>query len=805
MTISRPRVVCSIISAVALCAPLALAASTDGIDLTLTPSLPSIVLQWTGDSSPYRVYRSTVASTVTDASHEIALTEANSYVDSPPAGSIHFYAVTEAFPAGTEHPKLIIRGSSFQAMRDRAAMEPWTSMKADAIATSDSGYLPGGNNYEIAQNLTRFSSASALAYILDESNARPYAARVRDAILIHLDTLVFGASWETVVPPAHALFNLTLALDVAYDHLTADEVAACESKMQEKVDEVWTGGWSSAGLGAVGTWNVYTGAVTTPDDEYYDSLVSSLSLDGVFYGGRCYAWARWTGASRYVKNMYMDVLEFTGVDRRYYDNPRIIGLYEWLYGHSDAVFGGPTTFGDCAIQTGRDEAYDEPPLYRAEKFGYTAGQYAAASLPEQFGGNLLSYVVPDGPLPPATYATSKIYPDGGGFFLEAMPSRAARSTAMGGGLWNAMGEEAHSHYDVNAIALAGYNEYLLVNSGYSGWENGPPGYPWSWIHDDERSGNTLRTSSRHASKAGGGVVEGFTDTLFDYASGDDGPALPDDVHLRNFVFVHSDVSTNAYFVLFDEVYADSGEPILMNLHPNTLATTGIQTLVGGTEYTATIDAVALVPGRAKLTVFYATPPHVVRQLNGGVATWGAPDGGFEGKYLESEYVAPANGETNIVTILFPHDVEHAKAEMTRLSVAGSSGAVIDHGSGVLDHAFESTGAAPLTHDGDTFTGRALLCRKGSTGANVFYFVRKGTSFSTTNGPPLGFSSVGRVSLYMRGTRGHIVSPGTTVRFTYPQVSRVTLDGSHVSNIAWGANWVEVDVPGGTHRVELWTD
>ena len=800
MGVSRPHIACLVMAVVAICAPPSLSESSDGIDLTLTNTPPSVTLQWTGGSPPYHVYRSTVASTATDIPHEIANTGVNSYVDSPPAGGIQFYVVA------APHPKLIIRESSFQAMRDRAALEPWSSMMADAIATSNAGYVPGGNNFEIARNLTRFASASALAYVLDETNARLYATRVRDAILDHLGTLTFGSNdWGTVVPPAHALFNLTLALDVVYNHLTPAEVAACESEMQDKVNDVWTGDWESAGLGAIGTWDVYTGARTTPDDGYYSSLMDGLSQDGVFYGGRCYAWARWTAASRYVKNMYMDVLEFTGVDRRYYNNPRIIGLYEWLYGQSDAVFGAPISFGDCAIEPYRGHTYDEPPLYRAEKFGSTVGQYAATDLPAQISGNLLSYVLPDGPLPPAVYATSKIYPDGGGFFLEAMPSQAARSTAMGGVLWNTMGYEGHSHYEVNAIALAGYNEYLLVNSGYAGWDSGPPGYSWSWIHDDERSGNTLRTNSRHATKTGGGVVEGFTDTLFDYASGDDGPALPSDVHLRNFVFVHSDDSSNAYFVLFDEVYADSGERIWMNLHPNTLATTGIQTNVNKTEYTATIDAVAVEPDRVKLTLFYATPPDAVRRLDGGVATWEAPGGGFEGEYLESEYTAPGSGEKNLVAILFPHDSEHPKAEMTRLLVAGSSGATIDHGAGVMDYAFESTGAGPLTHDGNTFTGRALLCRKGSNDANVFYFVRKGTSFSTTDGPPVGFVSAEDVSVYVRGTGGSIVSPGTSVRFTYPAISGVALDGSAVSNIDSGTNWVEVNVPSGTHNVELLTD
>ena len=217
--------------------------------------------------------------------------------------------------------------------------------------------------------------------------------------------------------------------------------------------------------------------------------------------------------------------------------------------------------------------------------------------------------------------------------------------------------------------------------------------------------------------------------------------------------------------------------ILSNLHPNTLATTGIQTVVPGTEYTASIDGIAVAPGLAKLTVFYATPPSVVRQLNGGIATSEAAGGGFTGKYLESEYVTPASGPENLVTILFPHDLAHPKATMSRLSVSGGSGATVDHGLGIVDTAIESNGTAPVTQGGDTFTGKALLCRVGSDGANVFYFVRSGTSFSTTNGPPVGFSSVAPVSLHLRDTQGHIVSTGTRVRFTHPLITGVLLDGS----------------------------
>lgn len=778
--------------------PLTRASSPDGVELALTESWPSITLQWTGAAPPYEVYRSPLATTVANPSQKIADTGGNSLVDSPPAGGIHYYLVTTASPL---HPKLLLKKSAFESMRSRATSEPWLSMRTDAIATSNAGYVPGTNNFQIAQNLIRYSSTSSLAYLLDPANARLYATRVRDVILNHVDELTFGTDWDTVVPPANALFNLTLALDVVYNDLTPQELVSVETKMQQKIDRVFTGSWSSAGLGAIGTWDIYKGTRTTPDDAYYNSLMAGLSLDGVFLGGRCYGWARWNGGSRYVKNMYMDVLEFTGVDRRYYQNPRIRGLYEWLYGHSDAVFGGPISFGDCGFETARDDGYDEPPLYRAAKFGAVAGKYAGTHLPESIRGNLLSYVIPDGALPPGEYPQSKVYPDGGGFFMEAIPDRESRPIAMGGVLWNVKGQDDHSHFEANAIALAGYDEYLLVNSGYAGWGAGPPGYSWAWIHDDERSGNTLRTS-RHASKVGGGVVEGFTGNLLDYVSADDGPALADDVHVRSLVFVHPDPPSRPYFVLFDEVAAEPGETILMNLHPNTLSTTGIQTDVAGTEFTATIDAIALVPAKAKLTFFYATPPTIVRHLNGGIATSEAPGGGFTGRYLEAEYAAPANGQKNAATILFPHDVDHPKGSMSRVTVSGGSGATIDQGSGVVDTAIESSGTSAVTHGANTFTGKAMLCRADGAGANVFYFVRSGTSFSTSSGPPVGFTSVAPVSVHLRGTLGRIVSPGTRVRFTYPQVSEVLLNGSPVPPVGFGAGWVEVDVPAGTHEVEL---
>lgn len=51
-------------------------------------------------------------------------------------------------------------------------------------------------------------------------------------------------------------------------------------------------------------------------------------------------------------------------------------------------------------------------------------------------------------------------------------------------------------------------------------------------------------------------------------------------------------------------------------------------------------------------------------------------------------------------------------------------------------------------------------------------------------------------------QGRIVSPGTNVTFYYPSVGNVLLNGSPLSIISSGVDWVRVYIPSGTHEVEL---
>jgi hypothetical protein len=95
-----------------------------------------------------------------------------------------------------------------------------------------------------------------------------------------------------------------------------------------------------ARYGTHGTWDIYRGVRTTPDEKYYERLMNQMTVDGVTQTATHYAFGRvGSDDSRPQKSAYMDVLEFTGIDNRYYDNPKMEKFYRWLYGQSPTPNG----------------------------------------------------------------------------------------------------------------------------------------------------------------------------------------------------------------------------------------------------------------------------------------------------------------------------------------------------------------------------------------------------------------------------------------------------------------------------------
>lgn len=372
------------------------------------------------------------------------------------------------------HPFLLLRSSDFSEMQNRADTSPWKEMKQDAISISNAGVsLDSNDKRENCDRLSLYIDATALAYILDPANKSTYVARVKDAILNKLDQLAISESnWNEVIPPANTLFTAIIALDTIYNDISSGDRTACENKIQSKVSIInKEGSWTAGRLALHGVWDIYRGVRTTPDDEYYKVILSDAGTAGVPYLSPGYVNTRFNGNDRYLKALYMDILEHTGIDKRYYNNPNIIGAYEWLYGYSHTPFKRPVIIGDTAIHS---SAYSNKqggvPSYRARKFSDEAAKYASW-LNEGLNraGRLLNYVIPDAALPQATVTQkSMISLDGGGFFREG----TASGDGLMGVLYNTKGLGQHSHRETNAIYLAGYGEHLLLNSGYAGYNTG---------------------------------------------------------------------------------------------------------------------------------------------------------------------------------------------------------------------------------------------------------------------------------------------------------------------------------------------
>ncbi|MBD3239669.1 MAG: hypothetical protein GF331_03720 [Chitinivibrionales bacterium] len=698
-----------------------------------------------------------------------------------------------------EHPFLIVRAGDFATLRAKASTEPYAGLKESARTTSDSfdGVLSSTMSVKsLTRKYWRYLTASALMYILDDGNQQVYADRVRNGILHYLDTIAFDRSlgWSGVVPPCNAAFNSILALDIVYNHLDSADLAACENKIIGKIDLVKDEtNWRAAPLGAKGTYDIYKGIRTTPDDEYYNHIMSELTPDGVFAQGTGYGIARYGNDDRLVKSMYMDVLELTGVDSRYYENPRLTAFHEFIYGLSRTPNGRPANFGDTNPWT--NEGYQAEPGYRAINFSPEAAAYAWDFFDRTYvRGNILTYIVPSAPISSVTAVPrSRILADGGAYFREATTDERALYAA----LWNCTSSGAHSHKDVNAIHLSGYGESLLLNVGYAGWGNGDGGVSWNYVHDSELGNNVLRTNS-HSSKAGGGILDGWTDSLFDFAVGDDGPALSDDTHLRSLLFVHPQDGHNGYFALVDEVDADAGENVKINLHPNTTRTTGIQTVADKFEYLAPVEGQILLNDSVKLSMVFPKTPAAVNQLDGTIVSWGNQT--VLAQYLEVVYNLDSEGDGSFLTLFYPHDGTHAKPAMTPITQGGLSGVQMDLGGNVTDCFVGTSDTATHQIDDVRFSGTAALFRCDN-GNVTFFFVRNASLFLKSDSS-YGVCSDAPMTAYLRGTRGYISTPATTATFYAAGATGVATRGVPLPVVGSSPGSITVNLFSGTYPIEL---
>lgn len=700
-----------------------------------------------------------------------------------------------------EHPFLILTSDMYPELQARAAGSPWSEIKASAETDATSAsYTAGGSWYHMLEVL----NDCTLTYVLVPSRRSECKAKILATIDQWADDVSrLDGGWSDTVPPGGAFFMSLVALHIIHPDCTAGEITNAETALEPVYNwfNTHNTGWQLNLYGARMIWALYKGLpeASTHADDYYADLMSQIEPDGFWTASPGYAFSRLGGtASRTAKSYAADVMEFAGLDNRYYNNPRMREFFRWTYtlGHNPARHY--TTFGDTSTYPyGADEARFTR-HFSVSRFAPEYAKYTAwcvgDEIPTNIENSLFPYILMTNSLPAAEAPVSEVYSSGAAF-----RERSNSSESLMGVLYNLENSGGHSHDDVNTFYVFGYGEHLVMNSGvyYNSYPGTTPDGD-QWRAAFLQNSVTINGSKTHAARTGNGITEGFAGGNVEYAAGDSGDALGNGTHLRSFVFVHPEPGTaNGYFVLFDEVWADNPDhDFQVNVHPNSSSDPDVVSL--NEEYTATANLhVNDADGGEKITVFLGTEPSGVTIADGWFGTSG---GAQAARCVESTYPTDANGAGRAVTVLFPHDDTHAKAGMIRLAPVGGTGARIDHGNGIADIALSSDGVTTCSDGTASFRAAACLYRTADA-TNAFYLVRQGRFFDDGAEERRGFQSDSDVTISLESKTGHIVSPGTTVTFYYPGVEGVLLDGVPVI-AGISPDTAIVEVPAGTFTVEL---
>lgn len=676
-----------------------------------------------------------------------------------------------------EHPFLIVKAEEFPVLRDRAREEPWASMKTDAIRRSDDGFTWGSSNNTNAYNLQAYIGAVALAYILEEDRAQIHADRVRDAIVNHYARLDLDErnNWGGVVPNLGSFFVAILSLDIVYDALSTEDLRKCENVISNQISTLKReGSWSTVRMGTHGTWDIYQGDRTEPDEDYYQAILRQITDDGVSPVTIHYAWERIGGGnSRVSKSGYMDVLEYTGIDPRYYQNDRLQKFYRWLFGSSINPAKEMAIIGDM-LPTQR--LYNDMLHRRVINFDAEAAAYAAWFHEGRAAwGNILTYVIPKAALPAPKVPQSQWFENGGAFFRE----KADDPNGLHGVLYNIQSQdEWHTHQEINGLALSGLGNRLLVNGGRLGAPTRPAAL-----------NNTLTINGmEHTSRLGDGIVEGFTTDYLDYACGAAGPALSGQQHLRSLILVHTWDDVRPYFLVLDEVTADNGETVHNYFHPANESQ--VQEMMTGQIYQAPIDHYPTEPG-TRLSFFFVTPAQSVQIEKVPSAVPDRYPGYPDHNRLEAIYQAADHRNQPIATVLYPHRNTGDLPTFDRLQVNELSGGSIRHNGQTTDYLLTAKGIDTHQYRNIEFQGKAGLFRE-TDGNLKWLFLQESTHFAQGD---FSISTSDPLSLFFQDNTGSITSSGTELSLRGTGVETIQFEPA-VTELQREAGLLRVNLPAG---------
>ncbi|CAH8284110.1 hypothetical protein EV196_103320 [Mariniflexile fucanivorans] len=672
--------------------------------------------------------------------------------------------------------------------------------------------------------------SNALAYILDPSNKSKYINAIKNKFETRIRTMKIGNGAATSSVPSHELFYAILALDVIRYDLDAAALSKYEGWLEEKIMTLVIGKWDPHAWAMRMLYYKYLG-----DDAKFKEAKKEFDIglsehympnDGVSPAGNGYCVQRWNSIERAAKNTTINIMEYMGYND-YYSNPGIVGLKEFMYGYATAPFGRILLYGDSR-NTDDQKAWDiedghiilSPHIVSAARFSPEAYKYAMWTLREGAGvsegivkGHLSNYIIMAGSAKKnnpidfntddAVLAPSRLFEN-----YAALKSREQSTNALYMSMLNLKGNtEYHTHYEANALAMAGYGEILLRNAGYDGPNadatiNGVTA-TFDFMHSNSESANTLMIGGkRHTSKEAEGIVEGLLGEHVEYFRGSSSKAIAG-THFRDVVFMQPSNGVNGYYVVMDHVTTNNaGDNVNVVWHPNASI---LNTIKNETQYFSEIKIEKGNTGprvysenKATLTTFLGTPPASVEIKK--TANQSRAGYGYAADYMYANYNT-TNQQANILTVLFPGDNNHKTGNLTRIEAGDYTGSEITQGE-IVDVAFISNGNSIGEYGLETFQGENILYRKSSD-KFISYFV-KGTSFKTSKDFQTGFKSDTPVALYMNinKTKGQIVSPGTEVTFYAPSISSVKIEGSNLPIIDSGTNWVSVNIPEGTYEIEL---
>ena len=685
------------------------------------------------------------------------------------------------FSQQVSHPFLIVKADQFEQHRQKAFYEPWKSMAEDALEITEKGFSePIMGAYELQD----YMGAVAMSYILYPEDKDRYAQKVKDLILNNYSKLELTEKrdWGGVVPPMSSFFVAILALDIVYNDLTKEEILACEKLIESQIFKInRKGSWTDVRLGTHGVWDIYKGDRTGPDDAYYNGIMHQITTDGVSPVTIHYAWERVGGGdSRISKAGYMDVLEFTGIDKRYYSNEKLKKFHRWLFSASVNNSKEMAIIGDMLPSQGlkNDLLHARVGNFDEQAAAYTAWFHEE----DKKRGHIISYLLPHSKLPYPQYPKSSVYEDGGAFLRESAKNPEGIHTV----LYNIKcQDEWHTHQETNGLALSGMGNRLLVNGGRLG--------------EPTRAAalnNTLTIDGKdHDSRLGNGIVEYISREDFDYAMGDAGPALPSAFHNRSMILLHKTPHSKAFVLLLDEVEVKQGQKIISYLHPANES--HIDTLLVNESYRAAIDHFPTVAGTA-LDIHYLTKPERINQSLVASAIPSRYPNHPKHSRLEAIYSPDKSGKNSIVTLLNPM-TEADKGMQLQPSLQENYDAhIIRHKEGAEDLVLSShTPDRTISFNGLVFKGDFFIHRAiaGDTG---FIFVKNATAL---RGCELEFKAEHKLTLWMKHRFISVLAKENTVLYLKSKTSRsLYIDDKIIENPETEDEWMKIPLPKGTHKL-----